>query len=174
LVPRVIGQTAVSIRRKNPTNDGSGKWDEAKFFQALKSKCGSDEIKAAARILAWTKENADRIWWGNGEKRGSFTPIIEYNGVQQYLFAVWTSGGLETYFYYLKNKPPFDDENLRKELLRKLNEIPGINLPTDAIDRGPIIPLSIFNEDALERFLLVFNWVIERIRNRQPEKLMAE
>ena len=67
---------------------------------------------------------------------------------------------------YLKNKPPFDDENLRKELLRKLNEIPGINLPTDAIDRGPIIPLSIFNEDALERFLNVFNWVIERIRNR--------
>ena len=166
LVPRVIGQTGVSIRRKNPTNDGSGKWDEAKFFQALKSKCGSDEIRAAAKILAWTKENADRIWWGNGEKRGSFTPIIEYNGVQQYLFAVWTSGGLETYFYYLKNKPPFDDENLRKELLRKLNEIPGINLPTDAIDRGPIIQLSIFNEDALERFLLVFNWVIERIRNR--------
>ena len=101
LVPRVIGQTAVSIRRKNPMNDGSSKWDEAKFFQALKSKCGSDEIKAAARILAWAKENADRIWWGNGEKRGSFTPIIEYNGVQQYLFAVWTSGGLETYFYYL-------------------------------------------------------------------------
>ena len=70
------------------------------------------------------------------------------------------------FFYYLKLKPPFDDVDLRKELMRKLNEIPEINLPADAVDRGPIIPLSIFNEDALERFLLVFNWVIEQIRKR--------
>jgi hypothetical protein len=164
LVPRVIGQTAVAIARKSPPMDG-GKWDESSFFQEIKSKCNSEDARAAARILTWTKENADRIWWGNGKKQGSFTAIIEYNGTQIYPFAVWTRGAVEIYFYYLKNKPPFDNEDLRKEMLGRLNEVPGINIPCDAISKGPSIPLFILNENALEEFLLVFNWVIEQIRN---------
>lgn len=163
IVPRVIGQTAASITRKNPPPIG-GKWDEASLFRELKSRCNSEEIRAAAGILEWTKGNADRIWWGNGEKRGSFTPIVEQNGAQHYLFAVKTNGVIETYFYYLKNKPPFSSEELRKELLKKLNEIPGINLPSDSIDRGPSIPLSKLNKEALEKFLLAFTWAIEQIR----------
>lgn len=163
LVPRVIGQTAISNTRKSPQNVG-GKWDESSFFEELKSRCNSEGSGAARRILTWTKQNADSIWWGNGKQRGSFTPIIENNGTSHYLFAVWTSGVLETYFYYLKNKPPFESEDLRKELLKRLNEVPGISLPPDAIDRGPSIPLSVLNEDALEKFLEVFEWVIKKIR----------
>lgn len=163
LVPRVIGLTAVAAARKTAQNDG-GKWDESSFFQELKSRSNSEGTEAARRILAWTTQSADRIWWGNGKQRGSFTPIIENKGTSHYLFAVWTSGVIETYFYYLKNKPPFDSEDLRKELLAKLNEVPGINLPSDAIDRGPSIPLSALNGDALMKFLQVFDWAIERIR----------
>jgi len=161
LVPRVIGQTAAE---KKPTT--IGKWDEASFFRKLKITCSLDVIKATARILNWAKEKSDEILWGSGGERGSFAPMIENRGSKHSLFAVKTNGVIETYFYYLKLKPPFDDVDLRKELMRKLNEIPEINLPADAVDRGPIIPLSIFNEDALERFLLVFNWVIEQIRKR--------
>jgi hypothetical protein len=162
LVSRVIGQTAVAIARKTQ-NDG-GKWDETSFFQELKSRCNSEGTEAAKRILTWTMQNADRIWWGDGKQRGSFTPIIENKGASNYLFAVWTSGVIETYFYYLKNKPPFDSEELRIEMLNRLNEVPGIKLPPDAIDRGPSIPLSTLNADALEKFLLVFDWAIEKIR----------
>ena len=60
LVPKVIGQTAASNSRKNPPQFG-GKWDEESFFRQLRIRCNSEEIKAAARILTWTKENADRI-----------------------------------------------------------------------------------------------------------------
>jgi hypothetical protein len=159
LVPRVIGQNP----RKAISIDGS-KWNEPSFFRELKSRCDSDGVEAAAKILAWTKQNADRIWWGNGKQRGSFTPIIENKGVSHYLFAVWTSGAIETYFYYLKNKPPFDSEELRKELLDRLNQVPGISLPADAIDRGPSIPLSILKGDALKKFFLAFEWAINEIR----------
>ena len=162
LVPRVIGQTAVANARKSLSN--VGKWDEPSFFQELTSRSNSDGIESAKKILAWAKQNTDRIWWGNGKTRGSFTPIIESKGASHYLFAVWTTGGIETYFYYLKTKPPFDSEDLRKELLNRLNEIPGINLSIDAIDKGPSIPLSTLNGEALEKFLLVFNWAIEKIR----------
>lgn len=164
LVPRVIGQTAISTMRKSPPNN-NGVWDEKSFFQALESRCDSEGAKVASEILDWTRKNADRIWWGNGKQHGSFTPIVEYNGMSHYPFAVWTRGVIEIYFYYLKNKPPFDDENLRKEMLKRLNEVPGINIPTDAIARGPSVPLSIFNQESLEKFLMVFDWVIEQIRS---------
>jgi len=160
LVPRVIGQTAAE--KEPPT---SSKWDEASFFRKLKITGSLDVINAAARILTWAKENSDEVLWGSGGERGSFAPMIKNHGVQHSLFAVKTNGVIETYFYYLKLKPPFDEVDLRKELMRKLNEIPGINFPSDAIDKGPSIPLSILNKDALEMFLLVFNWVVERIRN---------
>ena len=165
LVPRVIGQTALAAERKStPNNDG--KWNESSFFQEIKIKCGSEETRTAAKILVWTKENADRIWWGNGARHGSFTPIAEHNNTQHYLFAVWTRGVIEIYFYYLKNKPPFENEDLRHELLRRLNEVPGINIPVDAIAKGPSVPLSVLkNEDALKKFLDVFTWVFEQIRS---------
>ena len=164
LVPRVIGQTVLADERKRPPSEG--KWDESSFFQELKSKCGSEETRTAAKILAWTKENTDRIWWGNGRQQGSFTPIVEHNNTQHYPFAVWTRGVIEIYFYYLKNKPPFENEDLRHEMQRRLNEVPGINIPVDAIAKGPSVPLSVLkNEDALKKFLAVFTWVFEQIRS---------
>lgn len=66
LVPRVIGQTAISTGRKSALSSG-GQWDETSFFQELESRCGHNEVKAAKRILTWSKDNADRIWWGNGK-----------------------------------------------------------------------------------------------------------
>jgi hypothetical protein len=158
LVPRVIGLV------KPPNSPQRIEWDEIAFFQELKSECSHEEAQVAMRIFAWAKENTDRIKWGKGAGKGSFAPVIECHGREHSLFAVWTKGNIETYFYYLKGKPPFDSEDLRKELLAKLNEVPGINLPSDAIDRGPSIPLSALNGDALTKFLQVFDWAIERIR----------
>jgi len=163
LVPRVIGQSPAANARKAIPIEG-GKWDEPSFFRELKSRCDSDVTEAATKILAWTKQNADRIWWGNGKQRGSFTPIVESRGESHYLFAVWTNGVIETYFYYLKNKPPFDSEEMRRELLNRLNQVQGISLPADAIDRGPSIPLSILKGDALKKFFLVFEWAINEIK----------
>jgi hypothetical protein len=47
------------------------------------------------------------------------------------------------------------------ELLRKLNEIPGVIMPDDAISRRPRIDLAtLTNAAALEQFLEVLDWVL--------------
>lgn len=76
------------------------------------------------------------------------------------------SGRVQIRFGRMKRiNPPFDADGKRLEFLRRLNEIPGINLPQDSVDRYPNIALSTLAiGDALEQFLKVIAWGIEEIR----------
>lgn len=51
------------------------------------------------------------------------------------------------------------------ELLDRLNLIPGVNIPADAITRRPNIPLSQFKEiKKLKQFLEIIDWVVQEIK----------
>jgi hypothetical protein len=164
LAPHVFG----SIKNpKNTQNSTKKKWDETTFFETLEQQ-HPDSADVARSILQWVKDNKgiNRIWWGEGGKTGSFVPVVTKNGKDQQLFAIYTYGTLEVYFYWYQFKPPFDSETKRKELLEKLNKIIGINIPADAITKRPNIRLNIFNNNqALEELLDVFDWVINEIRS---------
>jgi hypothetical protein len=67
---------------------------------------------------------------------------LDYNGEQYYPIAIWTYGKVEIQFQWLMNKSPFNDEMKRKELLKQLNQIPGVDLPEKAMIRLPNIFLS--------------------------------
>jgi hypothetical protein len=45
-----------------------------------------------------------------------------------------------------------------------LNAIEGVSLPEDAITRRPSVPLETLKGEALDRFLEVFEWMLEEIR----------
>jgi len=63
-------------------------------------------------------------------------------------------------------KPPFDNEDLRRELLRKINEVHGVDISQDYISKGPSIPLKILgNHNALEKFLGAVTWAVQQIRS---------
>lgn len=162
LVPKVIGQTPV----KRQATIVNGKWDEPSFFKEMAAKGGSIEVEVAKAILDWAKEKVDRIWWGEGKKLGSFTAIVEHKGVSHYPVYVVTNGFVYINFYYLKMKKPFDNEDLRIELLRRINETPGINISQENIAKGPSIPLkTLGNRDALEKFLSALEWAVNQIRS---------
>lgn len=77
-----------------------------------------------------------RFTWGKGKVDGSFIPVLDHNGKPHYPLAMYTYGRIEIQFQWL-TKPPFDDMALRRELLGRLNQIPGISLPEEAIGRRP-------------------------------------
>jgi hypothetical protein len=56
---------------------------------------------------------------------------------------------------------------LRLELLHLLNEIPGVNLPSDSIEKFPSIPLSILTQEGcLDKFLAAIEWSNEQVRKQ--------
>ncbi|GAA1010213.1 hypothetical protein GCM10009551_093720 [Nocardiopsis tropica] len=52
------------------------------------------------------------------------------------------TGIAEVVFQHLRRRPPFDDIEMRRELLKRLNEVPRIDLPEDALNRRPSFPLD--------------------------------
>jgi hypothetical protein len=98
---------------------------------------------------------------------GSLIPVLDHGGQPHYPLAIYTSGRLEIQFMWL-TRPPFDDLELRREFLRRLNEIPGVSFPQDAITRRPRIQLSLLAADpaALESLKAALDWFCETVRTR--------
>lgn len=162
LVPRVLGHTADSQRAK--TNSQTKiKWSEASLFEALSRRTTKEGVEAARRLLVWGHQHTS-VWWGEGAKSGSFIPIAEHNGTRYQLFAVYTYGRVEVYFQHYANKPPFDQEEKRLEILERLNSIPNVDLPADSINRRPSFPVeSLAPEDSLATFCATFEWFLKQV-----------
>jgi hypothetical protein len=164
LVPRVMGQTAEAEQAKKGPRP-LRQWNEPMFFDELSSRVAPEEVRAARELFAWAARSATRVFWGRGERDASFAPVLTHNGFKYQPFAVYTYGRLEVHFQYLADRPPFDSELKRRELLDRLNAIPGVSIPADVITRRPSIPLSVLADPAaLEPFLRTFDWVLDEIR----------
>jgi hypothetical protein len=167
LRPIVLGQTAVARQRTSPV--GSREWDEQSFLEELERGFGKQDAEVAREILDWSQRNVPRLPWGKGATVGSFAPAMTHAGRPYWLFYVYTYGKLEVGFQYMSRMPPFDQNDKRLELLRKLNEIPGVELPVDAITKRPRIPLATFAApDALSMLFEVTEWFFAEARATNP------
>ena len=168
LVPRVLGQTAEARQRKSSTaSRGSKRWDEPSFLEEPNAERGL-AADGAREILESAGAHFSG-WVGEGRGEGTVALALVHDGSSYWPFYLGTSGTIEIYFHGMKGKPPFDQPGKRFELLRKLNEIPGVNLPETAIERRPRIPLTTFsNPDALAGLIDVFNWFLGEVRAPRP------
>jgi hypothetical protein len=166
LVPRVLGQTAQAQRRKGTPGGATRQWDETSFFAALVSDHGEAQVQVARRLLGWGETKGLRIWWGKGAQSGSFFPLLDVDGVSHYTFGAWTGGVIEIQFQWMRKHEPFADEESRCQLRDRLNEIPGIDIPADGIERRPSVPMvALEQRGSLDQFLGVFDWYLGRIHD---------
>ena len=164
LVPRVFGPVRSS--RSSSRTSAKRKWDEASYFTELELRGGDDAVQVARKILDWSNQNVSRVWWGEGKQTGSFVSVLNHNGQDHQLFAVYTYAKVEIYFQYYKEKLPFTDEAKREELRGRLNRIDGVDIPEEGINRRPSIDLSVLAEgDRIIKFLSIYDWMVEEIRN---------
>ena len=163
LVPRVIGSTVNAKNQKAvKTNSVGIQWNEEKFFEEI-SKKFPKHLPTFKAIYENSLELFDDIWWGNGSSTGSFIPNLQINGKFFQLFGIYTYNSVEIQFQWLKNKPPFDEQLLRKELLQKLNAALGTNINT--IDKRPGIKIDLFEKPgALNTFFELVKWYVDTIR----------
>jgi hypothetical protein len=160
LVPRVIGLTSNAQSAKGRQNTMEENWTEETFFAELTRLRGAVEAENAKKILEWIKTKVNTIWYGVG-RRGSLVPINKSKDRESYrfCFALWTDGSVEIYFQHMKTRPPFDYEEKRLELLYKLNQINGVNIPREKISTRPSFPISTLTaQTEMTKFMDAFNW----------------
>lgn len=165
LVPRVIGQTAEAEVRKRTSGGEGRRWDKESFLAELGEKAGADAVAAATALHDWAIARGLHLRYGRGKVDGSMTPVLSVDGREHYPICLYTYGQVEIQFLHL-HRPPFDDPDLLKEFLRRLNEVPGVFLSDDSIARRPRILLSDLGQNPamLQGFRSAVDWFCETAR----------
>jgi hypothetical protein len=138
-------------------------WDQSSILQQLRLRKGDKEAEVAKAIFDWADNAGLRRWYGAGQVDGSC--YFGQEDERGYLrpFAVWTYGSVAIQFGEMASgkHPSFAPEEKRRELLLRLNQISGISIPDDRIDKYPGIALSALTDpDRLHGLLDVVKWAI--------------
>ncbi len=137
-----------------------GFWNEDAFFAAL-AVHNPTALRPARRLLEWSEAAMPTLYWGRGERFGSFVPTHRRGGSEHSVVSVWTDGLFVLRFGALKKEPPFCDQALRRELLERLNAVPGFDLPPDVIDLYPSLPLALLSEPGvMEALTETLDWSV--------------
>jgi hypothetical protein len=80
---------------------------------------------------------------------------------------IHSDGMLGIYFQYMIGRPVFGALEMRQDLLRRLNEIPGVSLSESALTKRPLVSLQVFaSKPATDQFLAVMDWFVEQLPPR--------
>lgn len=161
LVPRLIGQTQAARRAKGRAVRMS--WDEDSWLAAYREARGEQEASVAEHVLAWARDHepALTISFGTGATdpsarvgvRGLIAPFAVYRG--------YTRGRVELQFAALASTPPFDAVGRRQELQKRLNEIPGVAIGDDQLEKYPSFPVAaVMGPEAFDQFTGIMDWII--------------
>jgi len=133
------------------------------FFRQLDSGQTQLDVKAAESVMAWADEAEMRFWWRDYRGLTTVTPYFKHKGEAQWFFSMRADGAIDMHFQHLR--APFDSQLKRLELLRRLNAIPGLNIPEDYIDRSRTIMMErLRGDEALDVFIKTLRWFIEAVK----------
>jgi hypothetical protein len=168
LVPRVVGKTAEAERRKGAPRE-ERRWDEQSFYAEYARRHSTAVLEACRKLHDLMKVGAKRIEFGRGKIDGNIIPLYDDERGRQQVFNLSTSGGIGVSFGAVKSLP-FSDESKRKELLARLNEVPGIALPADCFNRWPNFDLpTVVEQGGVDDLLKVVDWAIRQIRESRTQ-----
>ncbi|MEV0597173.1 DUF262 domain-containing protein [Nonomuraea cavernae] len=110
---------------------------EQRFVQQLTEQSGPQAAGAVQRVLDHWRKQGREVQYGTSTG-ASCAPIIKVHGKPLYVVRFYAKT-IEFPFGLLKNRPPFDDLELREELLELLNSAPGMDIPVAKLELYPSI-----------------------------------
>ena len=165
LVPRVLGQTETARQKKSSGAKAGKQWDEAMFMAALEERSGQAVRNAAEGILHWLTPQVTYVWWGTGSSEGGIIPTIQHGSTKYHVCRMATQGWFVFRFDWLYKKPPFSDESVRRQLLAKINEIPGVTFGEELLTTRVRIPMEkLTTSKAQDKLKSALAWLIDQVR----------
>lgn len=151
--------------------DDAGRQSAAPRFEAqLRGNQTEETVDGVLRALRFWQQQGGDLAYGRATETSCF-PIARLDATSAFRTA-WplgiypVSGTVEVVFQYLKRRPPFDDEPLRRDLLNRLNTIDGITLAEAKLDLRPSFPLEVFAEHS-EEICAVLEWFARTLAGAQ-------
>jgi hypothetical protein len=108
---------------------GTKQWTKERFFEAIETNLDQNVVDISSDIYLWSKNNADKVYWGTGKVTGSFTFHYHLDGRTVSVFSIYTNGQMIVNFGYLST---ILDQSTIMTFHRALTAIPTLkHLPVD-------------------------------------------
>lgn len=158
-------QRAARQRVKGPEKTQS--LDE--YLTCVAEDAGDEYVPILRSLAQWSLDNGGRIAFG---VRSLYLmwPLPDRPSENIWPVAIYSAGSVEVVFQYLATRRPFDDEALREELRQRLNEISGVEIPADALQRRPSFDFrELRDSDARGAFTQALGWFVRQVRRATEE-----
>jgi hypothetical protein len=123
-IPKLFG---AEIKKEINTTSTTGHrktWNEESFFEEIENNLAPKETKVIKNLYEFSKECADRISWGTGIQRGSFSPIVS-SICSRSIFTLFSDGTLQlNYAWINENDKQKEYQKKYMKLLGKIFELP--------------------------------------------------
>ncbi len=159
-------QIRVKQKEQSQRDSVSKRWNETTFFEKMKKSQGDELADISKELLEWGRTWSSYIWWGKGDISGSFIPMIDLSDKWYSIFRIDTKGYIQIEFHVLSNRERFKDEQLRLQLMERLNSIEGVDLSSDKIDKKPKIEMQLLTEPQnMKLFKEAVQWAVNIIKD---------
>jgi len=168
LVPRVLGITEAVRQKKHLAPSVGKQWDEPMFMTALKENAGEEVRSLVQDLLNWITPQVSHVFWGQGQKNSCFIPTIRRGKVDYQVCRMNSDGVFVFRFDWLNKKPPFDNEIVLRELLGKINSIPGIynRFSEEVISSRARFPFSdISTNESIDALKSALAFIIDSVKS---------
>lgn len=138
---------------------------ERRFREQLLDSQSTETARAVLELLDGWGALGGALWWGEASETSCFLRTWDPATSSHKLWALALYprlGTAEVVFQHLRSRPPFDTVDMRRQLRDRLNAVPGIDLPEDALDRRPNFRLEVLTGEGGQRVLEVLAWFRER------------
>jgi hypothetical protein len=136
LVPRLHGQMSQS---RQHTRVGKRQWTEIEYFQTAANSVNAETHARMRDLYDWSLNTADRVFWGRGGERGSFTFHYLRESKTVSVYSVYTDGTLTLNFNYLS---AVLDPELVTAFYGRLRQIPSLSTLPERLNGFPSVDLS--------------------------------
>ncbi|WP_030756586.1 MULTISPECIES: GmrSD restriction endonuclease domain-containing protein [unclassified Streptomyces] len=158
----LLGKDVAQPTAHDPLPEGEDAAAAERFRAQLRENWPAAYPGVVAVLDFWRRQGG-HVTYGRHEETSCFPMLDLGTGRQPHLMwpiAVYpVSGTVEVVFQHLKARSPFDDTEQRRELLKRLNKIDGIDLPEAKLELRPSFPLGVFAEHG-DDICEVLDWFV--------------
>ncbi len=158
----LLGKDVTPQTEYDPLPDGENTEVAARFRDQLLEHRPETVTGVTAALDFWRRQGG-HLDYGRHDETSCYLMLDAGTSAHPHL--MWpmvlypVSGTVEVVFQYLKDRAPFDDTEQRRELLRRLNEVDGIDLPEAKLELRPSFPLQAFAAQG-EAVCAALDWFI--------------
>jgi alkylated DNA nucleotide flippase Atl1 len=137
---------------------------EQRFWIQLRASQPAAVVEAVTRLIEDWHERGGYLECGSGAQVVAF-PSVRAGGEQYWPWNIRpTAGSVEVVFQHLLSRQPFADTALRDELRKRINRIPGVELPLSRLELRPSFPVNrLADEAGLQAAIEAHNWFLNQL-----------